>query len=71
MQCKEGKFTKMLIKDSPTDFETVEKMATTGWILINIIKHHELENKWIYWFQSKKRIYEKTQVDQLVKRHKH
>lgn len=71
MQCKEGKFTKMLIKDSPADFETVEKMATTGWILINIIKHHELENKWIYWFQTKKRIYEKTQVDQLVKRHKH
>lgn len=60
----------MLIKDSPTEFETVEKMATTGWILINIIKHHELENKWIYWFQTKKRIYEKTQIDQLVKKHK-
>lgn len=70
MQCKEGKFTKMLIKDSPVEFETVEKMATSGWILINIIKHHELENKWIYWFQTKKRIYEKTQIDQLVKKHK-
>lgn len=67
----EGKFTKMIIKESPVEFEMVDSLATLGWVLINIIKHHEDENKWIYWFQTKKRLYEKTQLEQIMKKRKH
>ena len=70
MSCKEGNYTKMYLLDSPAEFDFVEKKAECGWILVNIIKHHTEENKWIYWFQSKQKVYRKTQLSQISKKHK-
>ena len=71
MSCKEGKFTKMIIKETPMEFDMVEQFAGVGWVLINIIKHQTDDNKWIYWFQTKRKLYERTQIEQLMKKHKH
>jgi hypothetical protein len=70
MSCKEGNFTKIYLLDSPAEIEFVDKLASTGWILVNIIKHHTEENKWIYWFQSKQKVYRKTQLSQVINHHK-
>lgn len=70
MECIEGNYTKLYLLDTPAEFDFVEKKAETGWILVNIIKHHTEENKWIYWFQSKQKVYRKTQLSQLCKKHK-
>lgn len=58
MEFFEGLYTKVLILDTPFEAETVDCMAAQGWVLINIIRHND-DNKYIYWFQSKRRIYEK------------
>ena len=70
MTCREGNFTKIYLLDSPEEIEFVDKLAASGWILVNIIKHHTEENKWVYWFQSKQKVYRKTQLSQVIKQHK-
>lgn len=60
----------MYLLDTPYEFEFVDKLAASGWILVSIIKHHTEENKWIYWFQSKQKVYRKTQLSQVIKQHK-
>lgn len=54
----EGVFTKVLILNTPYEAETVDGLAALGWILANVVKHPDV-NKYVYWFQTKRRIYEK------------
>lgn len=61
MELFEGLFTKVLILDTAYEAETVDSLAATGWILVNITKTDD-SNKYVYWFQSKRRIYEKNRA---------
>lgn len=61
MEFFEGLFTKVLILDTAYEAETVDSLAATGWILMNI-NYDPVSKKHIYWFQSKRRIYEKNRT---------
>ena len=58
----EGEFTKVIQLDTPYELEIVDNLAETGWLLVQIIP---VDNKYIYWFQSKRKIYINT-----IKTHK-
>ena len=53
----EGEFTKLLQLDTPYELEIVDSLAETGWLLVQIIPS---DGKYIYWFQSKRKIYINT-----------
>lgn len=51
----EGLYTKIIISNIPDDGPLVDTMASEGWILADILKYSE--DIFIYWFQSKRKIY--------------
>ena len=53
----EGEYTKIIQLDTPYDLEIVDSLAESGWLLVQIIP---IGNKYIYWFQSKRKIYINT-----------
>ena len=61
-EISEGEFTKVIQLDTPYEIEIVDSLAETGWLLVQIIPH---DGKYIYWFQSKRKIYINT-----IKTHK-
>lgn len=61
-EISEGEFTKVIQLDTPYELEIVDSLAETGWLLVQIIP---VDNKYIYWFQSKRKIYINT-----IKMHK-
>lgn len=61
-EISEGEFTKVIQLDTPYELEIVDSLAKTGWLLVQIIP---VDNKYIYWFQSKRKIYINT-----IKMHK-
>lgn len=61
-EISEGEFTKVIQLDTPYELEIVDHLAETGWLLVQIIP---VDNKYIYWFQSKRKIYINT-----IKMHK-
>lgn len=62
VEISEGEFTKVIQLDTPYELEIVDSLAETGWLLVQIIP---VDNKYIYWFQSKRKIYINT-----IKTHK-
>lgn len=62
VEISEGEFTKVIQVDTPYELEIVDSLAKTGWLLVQIIP---VDNKYIYWFQSKRKIYINT-----IKMHK-
>ena len=62
VEISEGEFTKVIQLDTPYELEIVDGLAETGWLLVQIIP---VDNKYIYWFQSKRKIYINT-----IKTHK-
>ena len=62
VEISEGEFTKVIQLDTPYELEIVDNLAETGWLLVQIIP---VDNKYIYWFQSKRKIYINT-----IKTHK-
>ena len=62
VEISEGEFTKAIQLDTPYELEIVDSLAKTGWLLVQIIP---VDNKYIYWFQSKRKIYINT-----IKMHK-
>ena len=62
VEISEGEFTKVIQLDTPCELEIVDNLAETGWLLVQIIP---VDNKYIYWFQSKRKIYINT-----IKTHK-
>ena len=62
VEISEGEFTKVIQLDTPCELEIVDNLAETGWLLVQIIP---VDNKYIYWFQSKRQIYINT-----IKTHK-
>ena len=61
-EISEGEFTKVIQLDTRYEIEIVDNLAETGWLLVQIIP---VDNKYIYWFQSKRKIYINT-----IKTHK-
>ena len=61
-EISEGEFTKVIQLYTPYELEIVDSLAETGWLLVQIIP---VDNKYIYWFQSKRKIYINT-----IKMHK-
>lgn len=57
VEISEGEFTKIVQSDTPYDLEIVDSLAESGWLLVQIIP---IDNKYIYWFQSKRKIYINT-----------
>ena len=62
VEISEEEFTKVIQLDTPYELEIVDSLAETGWLLVQIIP---VDNKYIYWFQSKRKIYINT-----IKKHK-
>ena len=62
VEISEGEFTQVIQLDTPYELEIVDSLAKTGWLLVQIIP---VDNKYIYWFQSKRKIYINT-----IKMHK-
>ena len=62
VEISEGEFTKVIQLYTPYELEIVDSLAKTGWLLVQIIP---VDNKYIYWFQSKRKIYINT-----IKMHK-
>lgn len=62
VEISEGEFTKVIQLDTPYELEIVDSLAETGWLLVQIIS---VDNKYIYWFQTKRKIYINT-----IKTHK-
>ena len=56
-EISEGEFTKVIQLDTPYELEIVDSLAESGWLLVQIIP---IDNKYIYWFQSKRKIYINT-----------
>ena len=57
VEISEGEFTKVIQLDTPYELEIVDSLAESGWLLVQIIP---IDNKYIYWFQSKRKIYINT-----------
>ena len=57
VEISEGEFTKVIQLDTPYELEVVDSLAESGWLLVQIIP---IDNKYIYWFQSKRKIYINT-----------
>lgn len=55
VEIAEGDFTKLIQLDTPYELEFVDKLAESGWVLISIIP---VDGKYVYWFQSKRKVYE-------------
>ena len=62
VEISEGEYTKVILLDTPYEMEIVDSLAEIGWLLVQIIP---VDNKYIYWFQSKRKIYINT-----IKTHK-
>lgn len=62
VEISEGDFTKVVQLDTPYEIELVDSLAESGWLLVQIIP---VNDKYIYWFQSKRKIYINT-----IKTHK-
>ena len=56
-EISEGDFTKVVQLDTPYEIELVDGLAESGWLLVQIIP---VDGKYIYWFQSKRKIYINT-----------
>ena len=56
-EISEGEFTKILQLDTPYELEIVDSLAEIGWLLVQIVP---IDGKYIYWFQSKRKIYINT-----------
>ena len=56
-EISEGDYTKIIQLDTPYELEIVDSLAESGWLLVQIIP---IDNKYIYWFQSKRKIYINT-----------
>ena len=57
VEISEGEFTKVIQVDTPYELEIVDSLAESGWLLVQIIP---VDDKYIYWFQSKRKIYINT-----------
>lgn len=57
VEISEGDFTKVVQLDTPYEIELVDNLAESGWLLVQIIP---VDDKYIYWFQSKRKIYINT-----------
>ena len=57
LETTEGEYTKIIQLDTPYELEVVDSLAGSGWLLVQIIP---ADNKYIYWFQSKRKIYINT-----------
>ena len=57
VEISEGEFTKVIQVDTPYEIDLVDSLAESGWLLVQIIP---IDNKYIYWFQSKRKIYINT-----------
>ena len=57
LETTEGEYTKIIQLDTPHELEVVDSLAGSGWLLVQIIP---VDNKYIYWFQSKRKIYINT-----------
>lgn len=51
----EGLYTKIVISKIPDDGPLVDSLAAEGWILTDVLKCSE--DIFVYWFQSKRKIY--------------
>lgn len=54
VEVAEGDYTKVIQLDTPYEIELVDELASLGWLLVSIIP---CDNKYVYWFQSKKKVY--------------
>lgn len=57
VEISEGDFTKVVQLNTPYEIELVDSLAESGWLLVQIIP---VDDKYIYWFQSKRKIYINT-----------
>lgn len=57
VEISEGDFTKVVQLNTPYEIELVDSLAESGWLLVQIIP---VNDKYIYWFQSKRKIYINT-----------
>ena len=57
VEISEGEYTKVILLDTPYEMEIVDSLAEIGWLLVQIVP---IDGKYIYWFQSKRKIYINT-----------
>ena len=57
VEISEGEYTKVILSDTPYEMEIVDSLAEIGWLLVQIVP---IDGKYIYWFQSKRKIYINT-----------
>lgn len=56
----EGDYTKAYLFDTKYEFDKIDEAASEGWVLITIIDNGE--GKFIYIFQSKRKVYLNMQL---------
>lgn len=59
MNTRTNVFTKVVNSPIADDINLVDKLASEGWVLSSIVFDNQKE-QYIYWFQSKRKIYEKA-----------
>lgn len=60
METQTALYTKYVESEIPNDIELVDNLATLGWVMTGATYNFETK-KYVYWFQSKRRIYESKQ----------
>lgn len=55
---KEKTFTKYVESEISNDIDMVDELANKGWVMCGTTYNKETK-RYIYWFQSKRKIYEK------------
>ena len=66
METQTALYTKYVESEIPNDIVLVDNLATLGWVMTGAIYNFETK-KYVYWFQSKRRIYENKQSSTKTK----
>lgn len=65
MGTKTAIYTKYVESELPNNIELVDSLASLGWVMTGATYNPETK-KYIYWFQSKRRIYENKLTKQSL-----
>ena len=66
METQTALYTKYVESEIPNDIELVDSLATLGWVMTGATYNFETK-KYVYWFRSKRRIYENKQSSTKTK----
>lgn len=58
-------YTKYVESELPNDIKLIDNLASLGWVMTGATYNFE-NKKYVYWFQSKRRIYENKLTKQSL-----